>query len=396
MNVRSLVGVAVVAIGLLAVSASFTFATRDDVDAFPSIEGRTPSGYLGLAEVLRANGYRVEMDRSTKPQFRADDVPLVVELTEPGEKGSLFYTGDRWDKDGTQKSVHDAVMKHLEAGGAMVHIDLKKDFQDASSEATTASVTNTLTGNTMQITESKLEPGTFFEYNKKVTPLLTTGDRLNNVAYLGLRTEKKGTVYFVENGLPFTNRFITQQENAKVALAVFRSAVPKTKRIVAVEAAFGNVHDKNLAEWAGRWAQVARDQFFFLVAVVAATLAMRFGTPVSERIKELGVRSMVDAMGANLSRLRRPSYSLHILLADVYERTRVALRAPVGTSRSELLKQMPVELAQQVQLCESMTTDEKPALFQRRAYVQNMLAQADRLDQLTTAFEKDSRTRRLG
>lgn len=375
-----------VAVALLALSASFTYVARDDVDAFPTIDGHTPSGFLAFAELARAEGYEVVLDRSTHPKLSPTDVPLVVELVATSD----FAIGGTDDEDG--KAFAKILNEHVNGGGTVLWVTMAKGFQDASAATSTVEAKQAKSGQPFKVLQSKEVTGKFFPVKQRAPLWLDQA----GTPLASLWGVDKGTVVKVEDGLAFTNRYITESDDAAFAVGVLRAAVPKGHRIVAVESAFGNSHDKNLVEWAGRWAMVARDQFFFLVLVVALTLAARFGTPATERIKELGARSMVDAMGANLGRLSNPSYAMHLLLADVYERVRVALRAPVGTPRAELLNQMPVELAQQVQICEAMTQDGRPSIFHRRNYVLKLVENADRLDQATAWFEKDSRTRRLG
>jgi hypothetical protein len=399
MNWRTAGWAAAVAVFLLTLSALLTFAAKDDLDAFPTLDGRTPSGLLGFAEAVRAEGYRFEMDRSTHPKLGPDDIPMVIELTKPKPKKDELFAdrADRWKTDDDPKSLRKSVIDFVKGGGTLLYVQMKQSYQDASSSHQPTEFVNVAGGKAAKVSTSTVDAGTFLEGDKKASPIWQAKDRQSQAEpLLTVRSLGKGTVFTVADGLPLTNRFIGEADNAEVGLAMVRAAVPKGKRIVALEAAFGNVHDKGLFEWAGRWAEVARDQFFLVVVVVCLTLAIRFGTPVTERVAELGTRSMVDAMAANLARLKQPTFALNILLADVYDRVRIALRAPVGTTRADLLRQMPEELGRQVHLCEAATQEDRPGPFQRRARLNTLLAQAENLDRLTTWFEMDSRNRRLG
>ncbi|MES1228089.1 MAG: hypothetical protein ABUL72_05415, partial [Armatimonadota bacterium] len=343
-TIRLVVGLAVI---LLALSAVLALSSKDDVKSFPTIEGRTPSGLLAFAENLRQDGYQVVMDRSTRPKLQKGDVPVVIDLTDdPAIKKVLGVDPEtntsEWQDKGSLVKFKEAITDYVAKGETGLVLNISTEFQDATTAATVTKVQMEGSAKTLDVTDSHPTEGTFHETGKNSSFTLWSKlptDTQKKEKEVGpgaveLSTLKAGRFVTVTDAIGFTNRFITQDDNAAYALAVIRSTIDHGHRLVFLENSFGNTKDRGLLDSAGEWAVTAMQQFVLLVLVIVFTVAVRFGSPRTPRIEEKGVRSMVDAMGANLGRLRHPSFALTLFLDDVYERVRLALRAPVGTKRN--------------------------------------------------------------
>lgn len=304
-------------LGLTAVAALLAVAGRDQ-RVWPSIAHRQPSGMAAFAELLRRDGYQVELEAYQRPQFPPE--ALVVSVDLPQDMG-LFAL------DGTTRALVDsALLSHLAAGGPRMTLVMGEEFERASRNMSEATVQDLQTGRTYQLVTDHL-------YN------WVDGDSL-------IATESSTWVYvydrevYVTSALPFTNRFLDEGDNAELALSLVRRIVPPGSTVVFYEASFGNIAERRFFGTLGSWAVAAQWQVILLLLVVAWTLGKRFGLPAGEYVRERGTRELVDALAETMRSGRQYSWAGLMVRKQALSRARRVLRLPTGTPDSEVVDRL--------------------------------------------------------
>ncbi|MCU0317022.1 MAG: hypothetical protein MUC92_10565 [Fimbriimonadaceae bacterium] len=357
---------------LLVVSSILFFITKEPRATNPSINNQRPSGLAAFAELLRADGYPVVLDRSGDPNPRTDELIIRVQLRQEGIFGQV--NAPRPPPVSFDRSLN----LFQQGGGKILDIWLNPDFEEITSMARAKEFSDKK-GNKLMLTTSQsvfersLGTGGYpLAFNRDSGALATADITLTTATYS------------FWDGTLFTNRFIGQQQNAQFILDSIRTIHPKGATVRFVEAAFGQSDEKGLIGTLGPWAVALQWQVILLVGLIIYTLSISFGKARDVILKARGTRELFDAMGDIMLRANQDQFSLKALIDASYERVRLATGAPLGTKPPDLLKRKPDSLIKAFHEAETAWRDEttKPA---------ECVAVAKALDQAVTQFEKDSR-----
>ncbi len=375
-------------LGLLVLATGLLLIGRSDSRANPSISNYGPSGLAAWAELLRRDGYQVRLERDPTPRFKEGEVVFAAEYRNPDEP---FAYEDPSDPAAiTSKLLGDYIVQ----GGKSVVVSIASDFESASKNATKPlTLTNLSDGMTRKVNfqPGVVVGGNYFDWLPVDSGLPGRSYRTWSSAeepFDGVISIGAGKCLVIYDGLPLTNRFLDQSENADVALSLIRSQVRPGSTIVFVEAFIGNIGEEGFIESLGPWAVAVRSQILILALVIVFSLGQRFGSPQMERVKARGTRELVDAVSDVFRRSRKDNFALELLYDDTMERIRIAMKRPIGTKRKDLLDLMPTELREAC-LNVGEATVSKIKQDQAMKLATQLLAELER-------FEKDSRTERRG
>lgn len=320
--------------GMLAISALLITLARNTGQSQPSVGSFNPSGLTLFGSLLRDMGYQVQATRDPTPSLRPErDVAVVV---------SLDRTGQWAVPDREIENLEARLLAFVQDGGTVISGTLGADFQAVTRAARPVNAKSDLTGVTQTITSN---PSIFRApawVESGPSSLVLWRDGPNDLVHVG--TVGKGTVLHFTDFTLATNRFIDQNDNANVLMAGVQEFVPKGKRLVFLEAAWGNRQETGFFESIGSWAVAAWKQILILGVVVVLTLGKPFGLPESRRPTQHGQRELVDAFAALLRRARATDIALEAVAEDADRRLRRALKINSGLDKADMRKQLPDDL----------------------------------------------------
>lgn len=304
-----------VAILFLAISALLLFVSKASQVVNPSADSYAPSGLKAFADLLRAEGYRVRLDKSPIPRLGKDDVAIAVFLDD-----SDFW-GVEPDEQDTGLSVEKTLGDHFNGGGAVILSSVPSDSLP-SPRAFSSTVVPLLGKPTREamIHDTDVN-GVLDDWDECLTFIESWKVGSAAVATLHL-FEDGGLLHEVSDATGATNRFVDQQDNAAFWLDIVRAAAGPESEIVFVEAASGNVQSTGLLEALGPGATLAWAQVLVLLALIAFTLGKPFGLPDVSRVAQKGGRDLADALAAVLGRSKKFDAAMEVLHRQVDRRTR--------------------------------------------------------------------------
>ncbi|MBX3112912.1 MAG: hypothetical protein KF857_13010 [Fimbriimonadaceae bacterium] len=358
--------IALALLALMGLSFVLLVFAKEEPRTSPTIESTYPSGLAAFAELLRRDGYQVVLDKRPRPRFTAGD--LVVSVDMPTAE-DIFGQGTHDDM------TKQAIDTYLGEGGAELVLGLSNEFDSASRQMTLVELAP-LAG----MAPKKLT------YEKSALYGPTYRSAFADAHW------KFPRQITVPEAIGATNRFIGQGQNAEVMLGYVHMLAEPGSRVVFPEALIGNAQDQGPLDTLGSWAVAGRTQAYILLTVVVLTLAVRFGSPSQNIVRQRSARDMLDAVAELLRRSGKTQFALEVALEDAYERFRLGVGAPHGTTRDNLRERMPQPLLNAVTKAEALASlhlDDDS----RRARAKTM-PMARELDDRVTDFEKDTRLKR--
>lgn len=347
--------------GLLVLTAALVLFSRSEGASRPSAVNTRPSGMAAFAELLRRDGFEVVFDRSSRPELRATD--LAIAVSAPSEDVLGLLSGRNLEREEEERAQAKILEDHLKKGGALIETQVPLDLDAASRSLDRVEMA--LAGQTYTVARARN---------------FTASSILLDVPQKDARYSRP------EDGLFLNNRFLDEYDDAAYGLALVRGLAPG-KRVVFLEALAGNRQAETLLSSLGDWAIAARNQILLLFLVVIWTMGRRFGVPETDDTPQRGVRELVDAVADVFRRSKQARFALSTVRAEVLERIRLALRAPVGSKEADLVAKTPPELREAMAHTRRLLEGEKlgPDVA---------MSAAKRLLHAIQAFERDSRVRK--
>lgn len=316
-----------VLLGVLALSVMVIMLGGRESQTMPSADSYNPSGTAAMAELLRREGFNVEIDNYKRPRINENDTAVVFVIP-PMEWDT---TTEETDRDRT----FDRIREHVKSGGSAVVLPVPEEFQDSSRLAISTRFPTTRVGtDTTALVTMPMdarEDGQVFSAPVASYPLWQAGEERQEHV-VKLEKEGDGVVASFRSGLMGTNRFLAVNDNAQVLVDSIRTVAQPGGRVVFVEAAIGNIYEPGLMEILGPWAEAAWFQLLFLAAVILYTLSKPFGLFQEQRRKEQGSRELLDAVTFTLSRAHMTDF---VLSAAREETKRARLKQKLGSVSDE-------------------------------------------------------------
>lgn len=365
--------------GLLVLTIALVFSAREETVSYPSITNTKASGYAAFAELLRRDGYEVALDRSPRPKYAKTDV-VIAPVRPLQEMDFEAPFGEP-----KPEARYDALLEHVRQGGTVIELIHWEQFRRGSEEAQAA-----------RTVVAANDPKRAYRINMIYNPFEPTTFDIVEASYGAWFLGEYSFVYFtrvgdgllvtVGEGLPATNRFLGEEQNAAFFLDIVRSAAPAGSRIVFDEAGIGNADAPTVTNTLGRWAEFARWQALALFVIVVFTLSRRFGLPETERRRVKSSRELFDAISDVFRRTANTGLALDNLLIECDHRLRSVLNAPSSLKRSEVLRLVPAVVRDQYLVVSELANANAPP--------RKSVEHAAKLLSLVEAFEQDSRAAR--
>ncbi len=357
-------------VGLLIVAAiMMTLGKRDD-RSFPSATSFSPSGSRAFRELLESKGYTVRVETSTLAKIDPDALyvaflvqrtPSILEtptLLEPKPE-SKSETEERpsWE-DRTVEQDRAAVKpiaRVVNGKANVLAIWLPRDFRTASLQARTSSNAESKRFGKLSIsTSSELYPPNMGSIvSDDYLEVWTLNQQPCNI----IGTVKGVNIGEAYQGLPFTNRFLDQQDNAAFALSTVASMAPPSKKIVFLEDSIGNAVNPGIFAMIGPWASAMWSQITFIFFALILFGSIRFGLAEERRRRQSGTRELVDALGETYARTRSSHLGLKSVYAEYDRQIRAKLKIPADAGPAERNKYLPTSLADAFARAQSLSED---------------------------------------
>jgi len=296
-------------LGLLVLSGGLLYLGQREGVPQPSADSYNPSGSRALAELLRQSGFRVRVERSSKPTFEKSDLAVAFKI------GADEYLPA--GVSGSQETpLRGRIRSHLEAGGRVLILHLPYRFDTASKHAFENQHQVFLHSNESEAQDFVVSAGESLTESIAYDPLVEDEPGLGiafdeaSLEFARLSSYQEGTVGSVYDATGFTNRFLDREDNAAFALWIVSMLNPGKDRVVILEAMHSAPIDPGLLSMLGPWAVGGWWQCVLLFLVIAYSLGRRFGLPEVDRREQRGGRELVDAYADVLGRARMARIAL--------------------------------------------------------------------------------------
>lgn len=355
----TVIRIAVVCLGLLAIASGMILLGRDDTLSTPSANSYSPSGVRVFRTLLEQDGFKVRVDGSLPPKFAPLETAIVItddeSLGTRRQRGFMGSDGED-EETSTRNPLRDALNRHLRQGGRVLEIYLPENFRRASDDTTSIKAIGTrdqfmvsgrMTGLvepawTNNGTVSSLYKVDFFDFTQWVE-------------------YSNGSAVVVHNGIGITNRFVDREQNAAFYRQLVGALAGDQKSVVFVEAAHSGATSMGLLRTIGDWMLLGWWQVLILLGVIGYTLGRRLGLPEYERTNQVGQRQLVDALSEVYRRGKATGPTLRSFLHHSDRELRRTVKVAMDAPREVLDERLPEELQKARYLVENAASAEAPA-----------------------------------
>lgn len=325
-----------VLVGLLLVGAGFLTLTRDESRSAPSGSSFAPSGSKAFADLLRVNGYRVEVVRASEPDLPKDATAIMF-IGGATDTFSIFTMS---------RSQQLRTISHVLSSHNAVVLHLSNDFQE-DSQAALSTRLDALTAwgkpVVLHSASNSALPVDIGDYPapEDQVPLA----RAQNEPIAALSINKGHYLANIRDGIMATNRFIERDDDASFLLAVVSRVASPGSHLVFVDSSYEPGGQPGVIELIGSWAVAAWWQILLLFVVVVYTLGKPFGYPEPDRVEQRGTRELVDGLANIFRRGRANALVLKTIAHDADREIRHNLKLPRDASIQERNARIPQSLA---------------------------------------------------
>lgn len=313
------------------------FTDRSETTVYPSIGNFRASGTAVFAELLRAQGINVVIDTASQPRLGPNDLvifPSRVDVFDLFDEFDDELSGP-WSNQSSRevKRARATVARFVNNGGTVIAPLLRREFAADVSASGTQKVWGPGKSSAWKINSPMPQDADAYALTAwKIGP---------ETPFVTVTPVKSGRVVRIENAAFLTNRLIDRDENADLAVEVVRRVLPRSGRVVFVEADLNNVRDQSLWQAIGPYASAAYLQAMLFAGVVVWALGRRFGPPLRLGVHARASRELVDAFGNLLSRARRTELACVYLYEHLDHRARRALKLSPLASDKDRDARMP-------------------------------------------------------
>lgn len=317
---RPLSRLALVFGGVLAVTGLALVLGRQEPSGRPSALNVLPSGLGAFADLLRADGYVVTVDRSEKPLLGPTDLAIAPVSMEPTD-----------DSDGPVSDKTLArLTRHFRQGGSVLELRFPPDFDEAQRTAAPVSF-KSIQGRTANVSSLPLTTAISGLDTSGLGPSYADW-HADGLALVGLFGSSEGRWVDVNDALGATNHFLGTADNADFYLELVRKLAKPGSKIVFAEATLGDYDAVGLLGSLGGWAVTAQWQIVLLCIVIVSTLGRRFGFAEKEATAQRSARHLLESMAEILQTSGKQSYSARIVADECIEKLRRRWGLPRGTN----------------------------------------------------------------
>lgn len=271
-------------LALLALAYALIVFAAPSAEVRPAPDERGLGGLSLLVEAMRAKGYRVAFDPSSRPRLEKGDVaiaPVKVGEYAPFPKRALA-----------------PVSKFVQGGGKALFLEVPPQLAPITAPVAasdllghSAKVSSTPVDNSEDLLEDEVA-GTGLWWND--------ADRLARLSSVG-----KGRQAVLYAGALATNRFLGCADNARVVLSTLDAVARSGDRLVFVAGGYGENEEVGPIEAIGPWAVGALWQSLAVLAAFGLARGIRFGLPTPDPRVRQGSRELLDVLASHYRRGRR-------------------------------------------------------------------------------------------
>ncbi len=302
--------IAATLLGLLALAYALIALAAPSAAVRPAPDDQGQGGLSSLTAALRAAGYRVAFDRSSRPRLAKDDVVVTPVLPK--------------DEDMEGFGVPKEVVRFVAEGGRAFALGVPKEIQP---------VGRTLAVRDIRGRRAKVDDTQTSEFAPPEGQLAGASDWTGDERILSQLVQVgKGRIARLDDGALATNRFLARNDNARVVLSTLATVARPGDRLVFVAEGYGEAENLGPIEAIGPWAVGALWQSLAVLAAYGAARGIRFGLPAPEVRVRRGARELLDALAGHYRRGRRTDAPLAAAARerpDDYEAQAIAARAKV-------------------------------------------------------------------
>jgi hypothetical protein len=334
-----------VLVGLLGIAAILVFfANREDRTVPDSLSYR-PSGTHAFRKLLQSYGYKVRSSKSTFSRIGADEIAIGFF---PNAKPNFLF-----DEEEDELPLRPLISRHLRQGGVAVIVQIPENFRTATETARQSGASQIVSG------PAKFKVDTPSVWTSWATPFqpLETDTGLwkdaNNQSVAWLSNVEGGMALCIENGIPATNRFIDKHDNAAYMVSLINTVAESRRKVVFLEAAYGNIENPSVTSILGPWAVGGWTQITIAFLVLLMAYGIRFGYHYDGREKQRGTKELVDAMAMTLSRTHSARTALRTVYDSADKLIRQRLNLTIDTSIEVRNKMLPDHLVEALNMAEN-------------------------------------------
>lgn len=351
---------------LLGLSTALFFLGSGSVDGRASSTNYDAGGFRALAELLERDGYKVRVDRSSRPMTK--DVALFI-VPVPAERDKFTYYES---PDGWPSGVAAEIKRRSDANQPTLELALS-DRSARKREARQVLNFGIATGLNAQLSPNLRRSGSDILTTEDWIPVLSLGE---------------GLVYRAHDAALYSNELIDQADHAALALKIVHMVSPGKGTIVFGEQLVSGISEDSLWQQLGPWGPALYWQVLLLAIVIAFTVSQRFGPPILDQFQSRGSSALVLAFAELQRRSRKTDLAVSQIARNLDLRLRSSLQLSSAASREERDSRLPEELKSALEALDFVSS---PGVSPNRA-----AAVAGRACRLTDEFVRSRRNGRRG
>ncbi|HLK16142.1 MAG TPA: hypothetical protein VKT78_15160 [Fimbriimonadaceae bacterium] len=358
----SLVRLAWVFLGLLLIGSVAFELGRPNTEEQPYASSFDPSGAAAFAELLRQDGYSVQIDTAIPASISPDRFALAfvpwtqvgLPLTAPAEeddtspKSPPIAPDVERDEPTSAPPTIRVFVEHLRKGGMAMVLGYSPKTNLPVDARAIADVVDSA-GRTYSVT---LPPNSgsyspdLAESDAVLPAWLAGGQPFANLDQIG-----GGRAILLRDGEIAMNSFIDQGDNARLLLDQVHLLAP---RGTPVEILDGSVSGAaaGLLDVLGPWTRGIEVQLILVAVVVVYSLGKRFGLADETRRLQRSARDLLDGIADTYGRGKAAKAGLSAVLQDADRAVRRELKLPADAPIRKRNERMPPSAAQAMTACE--------------------------------------------
>jgi hypothetical protein len=375
-----------VLVGLLVLAVGIISLGHVDTKARPSIDSYGPSGTAALASLLRERGFDVRVDRTSRPKMKSDELAVAFVTGAFAMSSVPVPAPARTPEAEEDLAFADTITQFAKNGGHLLVAEIDSNFQQAASDANALPIVRNQEKATVTISKHGL-----LAYEGWSKDPHETWVEPSQTAFVKSYSIGRGVGIALADGIGMMNRYLDRNDNARFMVSLLEAAAP-AKKIVFLEAGFGEAVDPGLMESLGGWAKYGWTQLLLLCLVVAFTLGKRFGMPDVDRVVQRGQRELVDAVGSLYYRSRADKTAIGAVLKNADRDLRRSLKLSFDAAVEKRNEQLPESLLRALQHAELVASVESPEIHVLAAARRVEREVSDFIGSRTVALRRRSKT----
>jgi hypothetical protein len=330
------------AVGLLGVVSAVVWDGSEEARTFPSATSTRHSGTAGLARLLRAEGFPVRIEASSRLRARSGEVVVAFRVVEPAPPADLLFEEGPGESDWLGASA--AALERAATQGATVVVG---SLGASPLEQTASLATSELQSDVPARSVVRIPVGAVPEFDDK----LATGNapytwwRPSSGQGVEVRMTGAGRTVLVPDALSATNRYLSEDDSARFWVELLSALGGRQNGVVFADAVAGNDQTPGLLGEMGPWAVAAQWQGLFAFLLFALWAGQRLGGILDPPVRQRTVGGTTEALARVLGSGGQYGTACRLIGAERLTAFRRALRLSPTQDAGEVVSRLPTEVA---------------------------------------------------